>query len=176
MAITVTMIEEKEFKTKVRGYDPIEVDEFLDDICDEMIDMQNVINALREQLNQQQSAAPSFAPLPVQPITPPQPVPPPVVREEPEIPTDIEAAQQLLAKTQRICDETIQEAKKRADAIVKDAESSVPDPLLTDLEAERNRLREEIEALKDEAAAFRKRFQSMLQDQQEILETETELF
>jgi predicted nuclease with TOPRIM domain len=52
----------------------------------------------------------------------------------------------------------------------------VPDPLLTDLEAERNRLREEIEALKDEAAAFRKRFQSMLQDQQEILETETELF
>ncbi|NLZ90225.1 MAG: DivIVA domain-containing protein, partial [Clostridiales bacterium] len=43
MAITVTMIEEKEFKTKVRGYDPIEVDEFLDDICDEMIDMQNVI-------------------------------------------------------------------------------------------------------------------------------------
>ena len=34
MAITVTMIEEKEFKTKVRGYDPLEVDEFLDAICD----------------------------------------------------------------------------------------------------------------------------------------------
>ena len=32
MAITVTMIEEKEFKTKVRGYDQLEVDEFLDAI------------------------------------------------------------------------------------------------------------------------------------------------
>ena len=27
MPITVEMIEEKEFKTKVRGYDPAEVDE-----------------------------------------------------------------------------------------------------------------------------------------------------
>ena len=31
MPITVPMIEEKEFKTKVRGYDPVEVDEFLDE-------------------------------------------------------------------------------------------------------------------------------------------------
>ena len=30
MPITVAMIEEKEFKTKMRGYDPVEVDEFLD--------------------------------------------------------------------------------------------------------------------------------------------------
>ena len=50
MAITVTMIEEKEFKTKVRGYDPVEVDEFLDEICDEMIEMQGTIQTLRDQL------------------------------------------------------------------------------------------------------------------------------
>ena len=36
MAITVAMIEEKEFKIKMRGYDPSEVDEFLDEICDEI--------------------------------------------------------------------------------------------------------------------------------------------
>ena len=52
MAITVTMIEEKEFKTKVRGYDPVEVDEFLDEICDEMIEMQGTIQTLRDQLKQ----------------------------------------------------------------------------------------------------------------------------
>ena len=39
MPITVAMIEEKEFKIKMRGYDPSEVDEFLDEICDEMIVM-----------------------------------------------------------------------------------------------------------------------------------------
>ena len=40
MAITVAMIEEKEFKIKMRGYDPSEVDEFLDEICDEMVALQ----------------------------------------------------------------------------------------------------------------------------------------
>lgn len=49
MPITVAMIEEKEFKTKVRGYDPVEVDEFLDDICDEMIVMQEEISNLQAQ-------------------------------------------------------------------------------------------------------------------------------
>ena len=70
MAITVTMIEEKEFKTKVRGYDPVEVDEFLDAICDEMIDMQNTIQTLREQLKQKTEQSASFAPLPVPPVAP----------------------------------------------------------------------------------------------------------
>ena len=52
MAITVPMIEEKEFKTKVRGYDPVEVDEFLDEICDEMILMQEEISNLQARLAQ----------------------------------------------------------------------------------------------------------------------------
>ncbi len=52
MPITVAMIEEKEFKTKVRGYDPVEVDEFLDDICDEMIVMQEEISNLQARLAQ----------------------------------------------------------------------------------------------------------------------------
>ena len=72
MAITVTMIEEKEFKTKVRGYDPVEVDEFLDEICDEMIEMQGTIQTLRDQLKQKAAeyTASSFAPLPVAPLAP----------------------------------------------------------------------------------------------------------
>ena len=52
MPITVAMIEEKEFKTKVRGYDPVEVYEFLDDICDEMIVMQEEISNLQARLAQ----------------------------------------------------------------------------------------------------------------------------
>ena len=51
MPITVAMIEEKEFKTKMRGYDPVEVDEFLDEICDEMVAMQEEISTLQSRLN-----------------------------------------------------------------------------------------------------------------------------
>ena len=58
MAITITMIEEKEFKRAVRGYDPLEVDEFLDAICDEMESQNQTIQQLRDQLKQQQAPAP----------------------------------------------------------------------------------------------------------------------
>ena len=47
MQITIEMIETKEFKTKPRGYDPQEVDEFLDAICDEMA--RQLDEAAREQ-------------------------------------------------------------------------------------------------------------------------------
>lgn len=183
MAITVTMIEEKEFKTKVRGYDPVEVDEFLDDICDEMIDLQSTIQTLRDQLKQktsEQQLSSPFAPLPVAPIAAVAPAPAPLnslafhkteVQEE-SFPADIIAAKKLLEKTQRACDEVLSDAKKRADDILRDAEDQLPDPVLNDLEAEREQLRAEIEKLKSEAEAFRRRFQSMLKDQNDILETD----
>jgi len=55
---------------------------------------------------------------------------------------------------------------------VKEAEDSVPDPEVEDLEAMKEKLRLEIEALKEEAQKFKRRFQSMLKDQSEILESE----
>ena len=60
MPITVAMIEEKEFKTKMRGYDPVEVDEFLDAICDEMVALQEEIATLNQRLSQA-SQAPAFS-------------------------------------------------------------------------------------------------------------------
>lgn len=170
MAITVTMIEEKEFKTKVRGYDPLEVDEFLDAICDEMESMGQTIQQLRDQVKLAQQAQPApapFMPAAAPPVTPLSPVGP----REAALPSDLEAAKQLLEKTQKACDETLSEAKKRAEEIVKEAEDSV-DPEVEDLEAQKETLRLEIEALKEEAQKFKRRFQSMLKDQNEILESE----
>ncbi len=167
MPITVTMIEEKEFKTKVRGYDPMEVDEFLDDICDEMISMQETIQSLREKLKQQE-AAPAF--IPPLPITAPAPLAPTPAPQQSGLPNDVETAQMLLAKTQRACDETLAEAKKRADEIIREAEDMVPDPELTDLEAQRDRLRKEIETLKDDLDSFRSKFRSLLQNQNDLLD------
>lgn len=181
MAITVTMIEEKEFKTKVRGYDPVEVDEFLDEICDEMIEMQGTIQTLRDQLKQKAAeyTASSFAPLPVSPLAAPAPLSPlaplPLHKgeeDEERLPADLTAAKKLLEKTQRACDEVLSDARKRADSILKEAEALVPDAELEDLEAQREQVRQEIEKLKSEAEMFRRRFQSMLKDQNEILETD----
>ena len=180
MAITVTMIEEKEFKTKVRGYDPVEVDEFLDDICDEMIEMQGTIQTLREQLKQKTAelaAASSFAPLPVAPIAPPAAAlsslaPLPLQKEEEDLPADIIAAQKLLEKTQKACDEVLEKARERAEAIIQEAEDSVPDPELEDLEAQKEALREEIKSLEEDAQKFKTRFQTMLKDQIDILDSE----
>ena len=45
MAVTIQMIETKEFKTKAHGYDPEEVDVFLDEIADEFEEMQREIQS-----------------------------------------------------------------------------------------------------------------------------------
>ncbi len=170
MPITVNMIEEKEFKIKVRGYDPMEVDEFLDEICDEMIIMQDTIASLREKAAKQDSA--NFAPpVPMQPVAqaaPLKPTPP----AAPAYPSDLETARSLLEKTQKACDEVIEKAHKRAEEIIQEAKDRVPDPELTDLEAQRDSVRKEIEDLKKELENFRSRFRNMLDDQKDLLDTD----
>ncbi|MDI9520247.1 MAG: DivIVA domain-containing protein [Bacillota bacterium] len=174
MAITITMIEEKEFKTKVRGYDPLEVDEFLDAICDEMESMNQTIAQLRDQLKQQVASAPFIppvaapAPAPLAPIAPPAPV----IKSEPEFPADLKSAKLLLEKTQAACDEVLAKARERAEEILQEAEDSVPDPEIESLEARKQELIKEIEGLEADAQKFRRRFQTMLKDQIDILDSE----
>ena len=174
MAITITMIEEKEFKTKVRGYDPLEVDEFLDAICDEMESMSQTITQLRDQLKQQVAPAPFIppvavpAPAPLAPIAPPAPA----VKNEPEIPSDLKSAKLLLEKTQTACDEVLAKARKRAEEILQEAKESVPDPEIESLEARKEELKKEVEALEADAKKFKQRFQTMLKDQIDILDSE----
>ena len=55
MAVTIQMIETKEFKTVAKGYDPEEVDVFLDDICDQFDEMENEIKSLRASLAKAQA-------------------------------------------------------------------------------------------------------------------------
>lgn len=172
MAITVTMIEEKNFNIKMRGYDPMEVDEFLDDIVDEMVSMNQTIAQLREQLKQQSAPAPFIppvaAPLPISPIVPPAQT----VKSEPEQPSDLKSAKLLLEKTQKACDEVLAKARERADEIVQEAKDSVPDPELEGLEAKKEALKKEIADLETDAQKFKQRFQTMLKDQIDILDSE----
>lgn len=171
MPITVAMIENKEFKVKMRGYDPEDVDTFLDEICDEMVAMQEEIASLQARLSRQ-----AAAPAPVVPA--PQPYVP-VVEEKPVVTTVMqdssEAAQKLLARAQKVYDETVEDAKKEAEEILKNAHTRA-EVGLDALEKERDDVKAEIEMLKAAAKDYRARFQRLVEDQQHVLSAEKELF
>ncbi len=185
MPITVAMIEEKEFKTKMKGYDPVEVDEFLDEICDEMLAMQDEISALQTRLNQAGRGNANFAPAAVPapavvpaPVMPPMAAPVPAPAKAPvaeEKPAVDEAAQRLLARAQKFYDETVEEAKAEAAKILDNAQARA-DSGIADLEEEKKSLEEEIDMLKAAAKDYRERFQRLVEDQQHVLNSEKELF
>ena len=180
MPITVAMIEEKEFKTKMRGYDPVEVDEFLDDICDEMVAMQEEIATLNNRLSQasRAGAAPfSAVPAPMTPPPAPAAPPAPAVPAAAQAKTEesSEAAQRLLARAQKVYDETVAEAQAEADRILKNANARA-DSGLEELEEEKKALEKEIDMLKAAAKDYRARFQRLIEDQQHVLKAETGLF
>jgi cell division initiation protein len=189
MPITVAMIEEKEFKTKMRGYDPVEVDEFLDDICDEMVAMQEEIATLNQRLSQAAlggAYAPAAAPVPSvtpAPVPPPAavqqsaPKPAPRVQEAPAAPREetSEAAQRLLNQAQKVYDQTVAEAKAKAEEILNDANEKASMDMEA-LEDEKQALMQEVDMLKQTAKDYRERFLRLIEDQQHVLKAETSLF
>ena len=172
MPITVAMIEEKEFKTKMRGYDPVEVDEFLDEICDEMVAMQEEISTLTQRLNQTAHSAYVSSAIPT-PVPPPAPIPAPAPAPKPvEAPKadSSEAAQRLLAQAQKVYDETIAEAKAKAEEILSGASERASSGL-EDLEAEKSDLQQEVEMLRQAAKDYRERFLRLIEEQHHILKS-----
>ena len=162
MPITVAMIEEKEFKTKVRGYDPVEVDEFLDDICDEMIVMQEEISNLQARL-----AHASRTQMYAQPAPQPQ-------RDASAEASD--SAQRLLARAQKMYDDTIAEAKREADSILANANAQAQNGQSAALTAECDALRRQVEDLRASARSYRDKLLQLLQQQRELLDQNSELF
>lgn len=165
MPITVAMIEEKEFKTKVRGYDPVEVDEFLDEICDEMIVMQEEISSLQGRLAQV-SRTQAYAPA--------SPIPAPVAAPAPQRDVNAEAAeaaQKILARAQRMYDDTVADAKREAADILAKAQSQADDAATRDLSRERDELQAQIESLRSSARAYRAKLIQLMQEQRAALDS-----
>lgn len=156
MPITVPMIEEKEFKTKVRGYDPVEVDEFLDEICDEMIVMQEEISNLQARLAQASRNLAYSQPAPQRPAAPSGEA--------------SESAQKLMANAQRLYDETIAQAKQEAAAIVAKAKEQVGDAETQALVGERDALEKQISDLRATARAYRDQLLKLMEDQRALLD------
>lgn len=167
MQITIEMIETKEFKTKPRGYDPQEVDEFLDAICDEMARQLDEIQSLQQQLAAAKAARPA-------PVTeaPTQQIKPVVARPAAVPDSDF---REILEMAQKVKNETIAAAEAKAAAIVAKAEEEAADKLGS-LSEEKEKLTGQVEALKTAAAEYRAKFEALLQAQQEAMEKASDLF
>ena len=154
--ITVELIAHKEFSISNKGYNQTEVDNFLDDICEEMERMEKEIMDLRQKTTA------------VHPV-PPAPVSGGVTAEQEE------SFRELLTMAMQVKDDTIRKAKEDAEAIRAKAETEATERL-DGLNEERDRLVKEVDEMKTAAADYRAKFEALLQAQQEALEKASDLF
>lgn len=154
--LTVEAISQKEFTISNNGYNSREVDNFLDDICDEMDRLNEEIKQLK-----QQNAVVRTAPVV-------QPAPAPVVRTAMDDRTK-DRLVEMLELAARLKDETISKAEEEADAIRTRATAEASERL-KGLDEEKTRLEGQVEEMKKNAADFREKFEALLQAQKEMLD------
>ena len=170
MAVTIEMIETKEFKVIARGYDPKEVDEFLDDIMDEMARQLDEIQSLQQQL-----ATAKAAPAATQAVRPVQASPYAAPKAAPAAEVPDKAFREILEMAQKVKDETIAKAESDAAEIRAKAQEQA-DAQLKNLDDEKERLTQQVTDLRAAAADYRSRFEALLQAQQEAIEKASNLF
>ena len=152
--VTIDDISRKEFSIANKGYNQKEVDDFLDDICDEMERMENEIMDLKQKTSVVRPAAQESA----------------AVSSENE-----QNFREVLALAVQVKDETLRKAKEDAEAIRAKAETEASEKL-DGLAEERKSLEAEVAALRKTAADYRAKFEALLQAQQEALEKASDLF
>ena len=153
--ITVDLISSKEFSIESRGYNKQEVDNFLDDICEEMERMEAEIKDLRQKTTAVRPAAPAQASS---------------VSSQEE-----SSFQEILEMAKQVKDDTIRKAREDAEAIRAKAETEARERL-DGLSEERETLTRQVNELKAAASSYRKQFEALLQAQQEALEKASDLF
>lgn len=153
MPITVAIIEEKEFKTKVRGYDPVEVDNFLDEICDEMVILQDEIASLQARLAQASRVQAYAAPAMQRPAA-----------------DSSDSAQKMLARAQKMYDDTIADAQREAAQIIANAKAQVPDAETLELTNQRDELKQQVNDLRAQIITYRNKLMQLMQEQRDMLD------
>ena len=153
--ITVEDISSKEFSFATKGYNQKEVDDFLDDICDEIERMENEIMDLKQKTTV------------VRPAQNPENTGVSTQNEE--------SFREVLALAVQVKEETLRKAKEDAEAIRAKAETEASERL-DGLSEERQKLEAEVAALKKTAADYRAQFEALLQAQQEALDKASGLF
>lgn len=162
MALTIDDIYDKEFALKGGGYDRNDVDQFLDDICDEMTNMQERIDQLEADLKQARADA-EAAKATV------RPAPQPVVKTEAPVTRTSETLESILISAQKLADEAVENAQSKAANIVKEAEEKASQ-IVDDAQNEKAALSTEIGTLRQTAAEYREGFLALLNKHKDLLE------
>lgn len=170
MAITVSDIEQKEFTYKGQGYDPFDVDQYLDQICDEMVALQDRIEQLEADLAKARQDAENAA----KTVQPMQSV---VVKAEESTPVakTSQTLESILLSAQKLADGAVEDARRKADIIVKEAQDNASG-IIDDAKEEKATLEKSVEALRTAATEYKKNFMKLIEDQKALLEGDASLF
>lgn len=152
--ITVDTILDKKFGNVAKGYNPKEVDNFLDEICDELDRRDAEMNALRKQLSDAQasSAAASAPAFSAAKTSAAQPMS--------ESSAD-ESFREILEMAKRVKDQTIADAQTKASQILANAEAEAQKQM-GDLLAQKDALTKQVDELKASAKAYYEQAQNAL--------------
>jgi len=146
MSITPNEILAKEFRRSLRGYDPGEVDDFLEIVADALARAIKERNLLKERVHGMADELKSLK------------------KEEKEI-------KQMLLSAQRLIDELKVQAEKEAEIIVEEARAQA-EAIIDRARQEEERLKFAIAELKRKKATWNSELKAMLRKYLEILEAE----
>lgn len=152
--ITVNDILDKKFSTVAKGFNQQEVDEFLDQICDEFDHRDAEMNALRQEIAQLKSAQANGS------KTVPQ-------QTRPEAATD-DSFREILEMAKRVKDQTIADAQTKAAQILANAETEARQQL-GDLTKQKEELTAQLNAMKASAKSYYEQAQSALNGLSKLL-------
>ncbi|NLO86049.1 MAG: DivIVA domain-containing protein [Clostridiales bacterium] len=170
MGLTIDNIYDKEFALKGGGYDRNDVDQFLDEICDEMINMQERMQTLTADLKQAQLAAEAAKEARVA-----APQKTEVVQTAAPVAKTSETLEGILLSAQKLADEAVQNAQRRADEIVKEAEDQAS-KIVDDAQEEKSALDKQLGTMKTAATEYRANFLAMVDKYKKMIENETSDF
>ncbi len=163
--ITIETIETKEFRVAARGYNQHEVDEFLDSICDELERLEAEMDALRTENDRLQHQAVPQATQAV-PVAAPAPAAAPAGADG--------TFREILEMAQRVKEQTIADARVKADEIIRNAEVEAR-ARLGGLMEEKEKLEGELDEIKQAAKAYKEKFADLLALAHDALDAADEL-
>lgn len=182
MAITVKDINEKVFTKQVRGYSIEEVDDFLDELAEQMEVLIRENRSLMQQVEEAKEntvkvvEAPVVAqPAPVVIAQPAQSVQP-MLADEPQYFKNLETTlRETLLNAQRIADETVAEARQKANDMIAAAEEQAA-AIASNANADVEAIRVEAAELRKAADEYRASFLRLVEDQVSVLKADSTLF
>ena len=174
IGVTVSDIERKEFAYEGAGYDPYDVDQYLDQICDEMVAMQDRIAQLEKELEEANRAVEKAAH-----AAQPEPYAAPVVQQPPVAKTS-ETLESILINAQTLADDAAENANRKAAETIEKAKEDAAetsgkaqveaDEITGGARAEKERIEAEYATLKEKAQAFKEGFLKIIQEHKSLLD------